>query len=58
MNPSTGKEKTKVVHGLQMVASTLQFAAKTHLLKLQRLQTGFFAPLASFLGVHEFAICM
>jgi hypothetical protein len=35
-----------------------EFAAESHLLKLQRLKAGFSIPLAAFRGAHRFAICM
>jgi hypothetical protein len=40
------------------VCPAWEFAADTHLLKLQRLQQRFFAPLAIFQGAHRSATCM
>jgi hypothetical protein len=35
-----------------------EFAADSHLVKLQRLQKKFSAPLVIFQGTHRFAICI
>jgi hypothetical protein len=39
-------------------SSAWEFAANTHLLKLQRLQNRFSAPLATFQGAHQSENCI
>jgi hypothetical protein len=52
--PQKALSRTKMTY----VCPAWEFVADNHLLKLQRLQNRFSAPLAIFQGAHRFAICI